>query len=66
MTITRKIKIGKIGNLVFITIQPVTDLSCKFEKIRKNNEFSAPIFIFRVMVILVSFSEKITPIFDDD
>jgi len=33
MTITRKVK---IGNLVFISIQPIADLSCKFEKLKKK------------------------------
>ena len=32
MTITRKIRITKIGNVVFLSIQPIPDLSCKFEK----------------------------------
>ena len=30
MTITQKIKIGKIGNLFFLSIQPIPDLSYKF------------------------------------
>ena len=30
--IARKIKIGKIWNLVFLFIQPIADLSCKFKK----------------------------------
>ena len=33
VTITRKIK---IGNLVFLSIQPILDLSCKFEKLKNN------------------------------
>ena len=33
MIITRKIK---IGNLVFLFIQPIPDLSCKFEKLKKK------------------------------
>ena len=32
MTITQKIRIAKIGNVVFLSIQPIPDLSCKFEK----------------------------------
>ena len=36
MTITRKIKIAEIGILVFISIQPISDLSCKFEKFREK------------------------------
>ena len=47
MTITRKIKIGKIWKLIFLSIEPISDLPCKFQ--------NSPIFIFRVMVILVSF-----------
>ena len=35
MTITRKIKIGKIWNFVFISTQPIADLSSKFEKFQK-------------------------------
>ena len=31
VTIIRKIKIGKIWNLVFLFIQPITVLSCKFD-----------------------------------
>ena len=31
MTITRKIKIGKIWNLIFLFIQPIAVLSCKFD-----------------------------------
>ena len=29
--ITRKIKIGKIWNLVFLSIQPIPDLPCRFD-----------------------------------
>ena len=36
MTITRKIK---IGNLVFILIQPIPDRSCKIEHSKKNVNF---------------------------
>ena len=32
LTITRKIKIGKIFNLVFLSIRLIADLSCKFQK----------------------------------
>ena len=32
MIISRKIKNVKIGNLIFLSIQPIPDLSCKFEK----------------------------------
>ena len=32
MTITRKMKIAKIGNLIFLSIQSIPDLSFKFEK----------------------------------
>ena len=32
MSISRKIKIGKIRNLVFLPIQPIADLSCKIKK----------------------------------
>ena len=35
MTITRKMK---IGNLVFLSIQPIPDLSGKFEKCKKKLE----------------------------
>ena len=38
MTITRKIKIGKIWNLVFLSIQPIPDLSCKFEHLWKKKK----------------------------
>ena len=31
MTITQKIKIGKILNLIFLFIQLIPDLSCKFD-----------------------------------
>jgi len=31
MTITQKIKIGKIWNLIFLSVQPIPDLSCEFE-----------------------------------
>ena len=33
MTITRKIK---IGNLIFLSIQPIPDLSCKFDNFWRN------------------------------
>ena len=36
MTITRKIKIGKIWNLVFLSIQPIADFSCKFDHFWKK------------------------------
>ena len=36
MTITRKVKIGKTGNLVFLSILPIADLSSKFEKLKKK------------------------------
>ena len=41
MALTRKIKMGKILNLVFLPIQPILDLSSKFEKLKinKNNFF---------------------------
>ena len=32
MTITRKIKIGKIWKLVILSIQPISDLPCKLKK----------------------------------
>ena len=32
MTITRKIKIGKIWRLVFLSIEPISNLPCKFQK----------------------------------
>ena len=35
ITITRKIKIGKIWNLVFLSIQPIADLSSEFENFQK-------------------------------
>ena len=37
MTRTRKIKIGNIWNLIFHSIQPIPDLSCKFEHFWKKN-----------------------------
>ena len=36
MTITRKIKIGRIWNLIFLSIQPIADLSSIFEKFQKQ------------------------------
>ena len=36
MTITRKIKIRKFWKLVFLSIRPIADLSCKFEKLIKK------------------------------
>jgi len=39
MTRTRKIKIAKIGNLVFLSIQQIPDLSCKFESFEKSGNF---------------------------
>ena len=36
MTITRKIKIGEFWNLVLLSIQPIADLSSKFEKCKKK------------------------------
>ena len=36
MTITRKVK---IGNLVFLSIQPILELSRKFEKFKKKLKF---------------------------
>ena len=38
--ITRKIKIGKIGNLVFLSIQPIPDLSCKIQNFWTNFFFN--------------------------
>ena len=32
-TITQKMKIGKIWNLIFLPIRPIPDLSCKFENL---------------------------------
>ena len=40
MTKTREIKIGKTRNLVFISIQPIPDLSCKFDQFWKKNDFA--------------------------
>ena len=37
--ITQKIKIGKICNFIFIFIQPIPDISCKFEHFWKKNLF---------------------------
>ena len=37
MTITRKIKIAKIGNF-FLYFQPIADLSCKFEKFQRKKK----------------------------
>ena len=39
MTITRKIKIGKILKLFFLSIQSIADLSYKFEKLKKKLKF---------------------------
>ena len=39
-TITRKIKIGKIWYMVFLSIQPIADLSCEFEKKKIENPWS--------------------------
>ena len=36
MTITRKMKIGKIVNLVFLYIQPIPDIPYKFEKFQHH------------------------------
>ena len=36
-TITPKIKIAKIGNLIFISTQQIPDLSCKFQNFTKKN-----------------------------
>ena len=36
MTITRKIKIGNIWNLIFLSIQLIPHLSCKFEHVWKK------------------------------
>ena len=33
MTITRKIKIGKIWNFIFLSIQSIPDISCKLDNI---------------------------------
>ena len=49
MIITRKIK---IDNLVFLFIQPIPDLSCKFEKLKKNCNFEK----FRTKKILIPIS----------
>ena len=39
MTITQKIKIGKIRNLIFLSIQPIPDLSSKFDHFWKKKYF---------------------------
>ena len=36
MTITQKIKIGKIWNLIFLSIQPIPDLSCTLDHFWKK------------------------------
>jgi len=35
-TITPKIKIAKIGNLVFLSTKQIPDLSCKFQNFTKK------------------------------
>ena len=36
MTITQRKKIAKIGNFIFLSIQPIPDLSCIFERLKKK------------------------------
>ena len=36
MTITQKIKIGKIWNLILFSIQPILNLTCKFDTFEKK------------------------------
>ena len=38
ITMTRKIKIRKIGYCTFLSIQPIADLSYKFEKLKKTKK----------------------------
>ena len=46
--ITRKVKIGNIWNLVFLSVQPIPDLSCKLDHFWKNKYF----FYFNVVCLL--------------
>ena len=43
---TRKIKIGKIWNSAFLFIQPIPDLSCKFDHFWKKMDFDPTNFWF--------------------
>ena len=47
MTIIQKIKISKIRNLIFLSIQSISDLSCKFENFWKNIGNFEQIFFFK-------------------
>ena len=45
ITITQKIKIRKIGNLILLSIQPIPDLTCKFDTFEKKNDFDVPTLV---------------------
>ena len=45
MTRTLKMKIGKIWNLIFLSIQSIPDISCKFDHWRKKY------FIFLILML---------------
>ena len=45
MTITQKIKIGKIWDLILLSIQPIPNLTCKFDTFETKNDFDVPTLV---------------------
>ena len=58
ITIIRKIKIRKIWNLIFLSIQPIPDLSCKFDHFWRNIYF----FLFKKKSCMIFWNIKIKKI----
>ena len=55
MAITRKIKIGKIWKLVLLSNEPISNLPCKFQKLKKNIKKFASFFCNYVVSELARF-----------